>query len=462
MRSNRRSATLDKDRMRSLILGAMALLASEAFADTSPDFSVPSDGEIRRILSERIDDQKRSVGIVVGIHDQRGRRVIAHGDLTKDGRHQVNGDTVFEIGSVTKVFTALVLANMVHRGEVAPSDPVAMFLPEEVTLPERDHKAISLEDLATHMSGLPRLPDNLSPADHNNPYADYSIEQLYGFLSEYRLTRNIGEQYEYSNLGYGLLGHALALRMGKSYEVLVHDRILASLGMNSTGINLAPDIEARFAKGHNQGLEVVSNWDLPTLSGAGALRSTANDLLSFLEMLLGQSEQPHMSGVEMALDWVAIKSGEDQEMVWHNGGTGGYRSFVGILPEAKVGVVVLSNSSTSVDDIGQHLLNPELPLVPPPKEHKVAAIDPDLYDGYIGRYQLATNFILTITREGDRLFAQATGQQKAEIFPEGERDFFYTIVDAQVTFEVDDQGRAIQLALYQNGRVTLGPRIDNE
>ncbi|MGI9434989.1 MAG: serine hydrolase, partial [Geminicoccaceae bacterium] len=337
----------------------------------------------------------------------------------------------------------------------------AKYLPEEVTLPERDGRAISLKDLATHMSGLPRLPDNLSPADHNNPYADYSIEQLYGFLSEHRLTRKIGEQYEYSNLGYGLLGHTLALRMGKRYEALVHDRILDPLGMNSTGINLTPDIEARLAKGHNQVLEVVSNWDLPTLSGAGALRSTVNDLLNFLEMLLGQRTLPLASGVEVALDWVAVKSGKDQEMVWHNGATGGYHSFIGFLPKTKVGVVVLSNASTDIDDIGEHLLNPELPLVPPPKERKVAAIDPDLYDGYIGRYQLETNFFLTITREGDRLFAQATGQQKAEIFPEGERDFFYTVVDAQVTFEVDDKGRAIQLALHQNGRVTLGPRINN-
>jgi hypothetical protein len=152
----------------------------------------------------------------------------------------------------------------------------------------------------------------------------------------------------------------------------------------------------------------------------------------------------------------------DDELFWHSGGTGGYRSFVGHLRKARVGVVVLSNTSTVTggDDIGLHLLDKSLPLAPPPKEHKGIAVDPKLFDGYVGRYRLAPNFILTVTREGNRLFAQATGQGKAEIFPEGELDYFYKVVDAQITFEPDERGRAVRLILHQHSRDVPAPRIE--
>lgn len=441
------------------IPGVLILLAGDTHAENLPTSPVPGDSDIRAILSERIDDQKRSVGIVVGVIEPEGRRVVGHGHLARDDAKQVSGDTVFEIGSVTKVFTALLLADMVRQGEVAADDPVANYLPDDVNVPESQGKTISLEDLATHMSGLPRLPDNLSPSDMNNPYADYTLEQLYQFLSSYRLPRNVGEEYEYSNLGYGLLGHVLERKAEENYEAFVQERILGPLAMKSTGITLVPEVKARLATGHDEALEAVSNWDLPTFAGAGALRSTADDLLNFFELLLGQRNLPLTASVETALDWVAVKSSDDG-IVWHNGGTGGYRSFVGIRPDAKVGVVVLSNTSKSIDDIGLHLLNTDLPLVPPPRERSEVAIDPDVYDGYVGRYQLEPEFILTITREGDRLFAQATGQSKAEIFPESEQEFFYKVVDAQLSFDIDDKGRAIQITLYQNGYVTPGPRIE--
>ena len=147
--------------------------------------------------------------------------------------------------------------------------------------------------------------------------------------------------------------------------------------------------------------------------------------------------------------------------MWHNGGTGGYQSFIGFLPKSKVGVVVLSNASTSagVDDIGMHLLDPRIPLAPPPARHTVAEVDPATFDGYAGRYQLAPQFVLTVTREGDRLYAQATGQPKAEIRPESPTRFFYQVVEAEITFETDNRGRATKLTLHQNGRDMPAPRL---
>jgi serine-type D-Ala-D-Ala carboxypeptidase/endopeptidase len=435
----------------------------------------PPDSDIHRILSDRIDVERQSLGIVVGLVEPQGHRIVAYGRFGKDDPRPVNGDTVFEIGSITKIFTSLLLADMVRRGEVELTDPIAKYLPDGVSVPQRGGRAITLLDLATHTSALPRLPDNLAPDNPANPYAGYSVAQLYQFLSHTQLTRDIGSHYEYSNLGYGLLGHALARRAGIDYEALVHDRIAAPLGMASTAITLSPEMTTRLPPGHDPALETAANWDLPTLAGAGALRSTARDLLAFLDMALERTPSPLSAAlkatlqtrrpgggpsIETGLGWVIMK-GHGEDIVWHNGGTGGYRSFIGFLPASNIGVVVLSNTSTEigVDDIGLHLLDPERPLVQPPKQRVAVAINPDLYDRYVGRYQLAPNFILTVTRDGNRLFAQATGQGKLEVFPEGDSDFFYKVVDAQLSFASGAAGHAASLTLHQNGRHMPASRL---
>jgi serine-type D-Ala-D-Ala carboxypeptidase/endopeptidase len=450
----------------SLLFGII-LVTQIALAQSSPAPTLSTDAQIRDLLVERIDKQHQSIGIVVGLVDSTGRRTISYGKFdTGDGR-AVDGNTVFEIGSVTKVFTSLLLADMAQRGEVALTDPVAKYLPAGVKIQERNGRQITLEDLATHTSGLPRLPTNLSPKDSANPYADYSVEQLYQFLSGYQLTRDIGSQYEYSNLSGGLLGHVLARRAGMDYEKLVRSRICDPLGMKSTGITLSDEMKTRFAVGHDGSMQRVAYWDLPTLAGAGALRSTMNDMLTFVGANLGYVKSPlapamaamldvrrptGAPGLEIGLGW-HILSRDGHEIVWHNGGTGGFRSFVGFERKAGIGVVVLSNAETpaGVDDIGQHLLNANAPLYQPPKEHKQVAVDPKLFDGYVGQYQLAPSFVLTITRDGAQLFVQATGQPKLEIFPESERDYFLKAVDAQITFETDTQGKAAGLVLHQNG-----------
>jgi serine-type D-Ala-D-Ala carboxypeptidase/endopeptidase len=421
-----------------------------------------SDADIRQILVERIDVQRRSVGIAVGVIAPDRRSVITYGHLSKHDPRPVDGDTIFEIGSETKVFTSLLLADMVQREEVALNDPVAKFLPEAVKMPERNGRPITLVDLATHTSGLPRLPGNLSLKRPTNPYADYSVEDLYQFLSTHQLTRDIGSQYEYSNLGGGLLGHVLACRAGATYETLVESRICEPLGMRATRITLTPEMQARLAVGHNAALQTVENWDLPTLAGAGALRSSANDMLTFMTANLGYTQSrlaPAMAamlkerrptgqpGLEVALGWHILAS-DATEIAWHNGGTGGYRSFMGFEPKTRVGVLLLSNASTptGVDDIGLHL------LAPPPKEHKQVGINPKLFDGYLGIYQFNPKFAITVTRDGDRLFIQATNQPKREVFPEGDKEFFLKVVNAQITFVTDDEGRATELILHQAGR----------
>jgi CubicO group peptidase (beta-lactamase class C family) len=382
--------------------------------------SMIPNNEIREILVKRVDQQKQAVGIVAGIIEPNGRRVVAYGNLAKGDPRTLDGDTIFEIGSISKVFTSMLLADMVNRKEVALDDPAAKYLTGHVKMPERSGKSITLLDLSTQTSGLPPLPAILKVKDPANPYAGYTVDDLYEFLSSYTLPRDPGSEFEYSNLGVGLLGHLLANRAGMDYESLIRRRITQPLAMPDTGITLSSSMKQRMATCHNAFLAPVANWGFSTLAGAGALRSSANDMLTFLEAFLRYRESPLGPAMkamlevrrpmgrgkfEIGLAWAIFL-----DFVWHDGGTGGFRSFVGCDQKARTGVVVLSNASTlpGVDDIAIHLLNPNMPLAnlePPerPKEHTGIHLDPKLLDNYTGRYQLPDRF-LEITRDGDRLF----------------------------------------------------------
>lgn len=449
------------------------LMCTAAFAQTPPDSPVPPDSEIRNILAARVGAENQGIGMVVGVIEPKGRRVIAYGSLAKDDKRPLNGDTVFEIGSMTKVFTSLILMDMAQKGEVAVTDPISKYLPASVKVPERNDKKITLQDLATQSSGLPRMPDNFKPKDELNPYADYTPEKLYEFLSGYTLTRDIGSQFEYSNLGVGLLGQVLSLRAGMDYESLVKARVLGPLEMKSTGITLTPEMRARLAIGHGANLNAVPNWDIAVLAGAGGLRSSANDMLTFLAANLGYIKTPLAPAMEaelsirrpaggpdmqIAYNWF-IQTKDGKSIVWHNGGTGGYRTYMGFDPKNRTGVVVLSNiaSATGPDDIGKHLLDASYPL---PKEHKEISVDAKTFDKYVGSYELAPNAIITMTREGDQMFTQLTGQPKFPVFPEGEGKFFLKVVDAQLSFDTDAKGNVTQVVLHQGGRDQAAQRLD--
>jgi D-alanyl-D-alanine-carboxypeptidase/D-alanyl-D-alanine-endopeptidase len=452
-------------------IAGLSLACATAFGQ------VPSDAEIHKILVDRLGPENSGVGIVVGVFDANGRRVVSYGSLAKNDNRGLDGNTVLEIGSMTKVFTSLLLMDMTRRGEVALTDPVAKFLPSSAKVPERNKRKITLADLSTQSSGLPGLIPNLVMKDPDNPFADYSVQQLYDFLFSYTLTRDIGSQYEYSNLGVGLLGQALSLRVGMSYEALVRSRICDPLGMADTRVTLTPDMKSRMAMGHNAAVTETENWDIPTLAGAGALRSTANDMLVFLAANLGYSQTPLAQAIadevsvrrpagapdmEIAYGW-HVQTKDGNSIIWHNGGTGAYRSYMGYDPKARMGVVVLTNLSTDagVDDIGRHLLNSSYPLlnIPPPVEHKPITLDTKTFDRYVGTYQLAPNALLTMSRDGDRFYSQLTGQRKLEVLAESDRKFFLKAVDAQLTFEADPKGAVTQVTLHQNGRDLVAKRL---
>ena len=173
---------------------------------------------------------------MVGIVDENGSSIVSCGKMDNGTDQEVNGDTLFEIGSVTKTFTGLLLQDMVERGQMKLDDPVAKYLPTTVKMPTRNGKEITLLQLATHTSGLPCMPDYIDPKRADDQDADFTVEKLYAFLSGYQLTRDPGAKWEYSNLGMGLLGHVIALKAGTDYESLVVERICRPLKMDSTRI----------------------------------------------------------------------------------------------------------------------------------------------------------------------------------------------------------------------------------
>ncbi len=421
-----------------------------------------TDKEIADVLRERVEVGKTNQSIIVGVIDEKGTRFTSYGKTNKTtGAKNSDENTVFEIGSITKAFTGTLLAEAVRRGEVKLDDPISKFLPKTVKLPARSGKEITLLDLATHTSALPRLPGNFAPKDNQNPYADYTVEQMYDFLSKYTLTRDIGAQYDYSNLGMGLLGHILSLRAKMSYEDLVKTRILKPLGMNDTTVTLSPVLKSRTAQGFDEDGEMSALWDLPTLAGAGALRSTAKDMAKFVAANLNLTktnladvfgaahklQRDASAKMKIGLGW-HILTGSASDIIWHNGGTGGFRSFVGFNLAQKRGIVVLTNSAESSDDIGFHFLDAQIPLK---KVKPLIAVGEKVLDEYVGSYELVSNVVFTVTRQADKLFAELTGQPRFRVFAETENKFYYKVVNAQLTFNRGADGKIESLTLHQGG-----------
>jgi len=453
---------------------SVSLSATAANGQKLSNEPVISDTEIQTILAERIDQKRQSVGIVVGIIEDRGERIVSYGALNQNDPRPLNGGAVFEVGSVTSVFTSLLLADMVQRGEVALNDPLAKYLPPAVKVPSQGNRPITLADLATHTAGLPLLPPNFHPKNPANPYAGYGENDLYASLSNYKLSGTVGTDYSFSSMGMGLLGLALSRRSGMSYEALVKTRILDPLGMKSTGFSMTPALSSQLAVGHNKQLQPVGYWDAAAMAGAVGLKSSAQDLLTFLEAELGYRPSPlsgsmaamlnlrrptRYAGLELALGWHILTTSKTQ-IIWHNGGTGGFRAFIGFSPRTKVGIVVLSNteSANGIDDIGLRLFSSTPPDLYFLREHSEIKVDPRLFANYVGQYQLADGMLLAITQSGDHLQAQL-GQQKFQLSAESNKDFFVKNIEGQLTFVTDRDGVAYMAVLHQAGTDLPAKRI---
>ena len=453
--------------------------APAAHAPAGPAQAVPTDEAIHRMLVQRIDLQRRGTGAVILVATPDGHRTIHYGTVSSEDKRPVDGNTVFGVASVTKVFTSVLLADMAHHGQLDPNAPASEYLAANAgSIPSRDGRPITLVDLATHTSGLPLRPANLVSKDPDNKYDGYTPDMLYAFLSGFQLPRAPGSEYEYSNVGYGLLGQVLASRSGIRYERLLQDRIITPLGLTDTGLQPTPAGKGRAATGYTPEGRAVRDAERGALDASGALHSTANDLAKLLDVFLGQRgsglEQAARAttatrrpggmapwSTQIALAWNVSKAG-DQEIFWKNGSAQGFRSFIGFNPARRVGVIGLINvqSDLGVDDIGMHLLGADVPVdMQIPRTHVQVAIDPALLDRYAGRYWFSETDIATFVREGTRFFYVPSPGNKLELFPESDREFFFKVANAQVSFEVDATGTATAAIWHQFGTEQRGKRL---
>ena len=452
--------------MRFLYLVALCtLICSPALADHAP--------EIKKLANPLI-ESKSIVGCVVGVIENGKLEVYGFGEIHRGKGDKPDGDTLYEIGSMTKAFTGTLLGDMVNRHVVKLDDPLQDFLPPGVKLQTYKDQPIKLVDLASQSSGLPRMPYNMGHKDIKNPYADYTPEQLYEFLGKYPLSRPPG-LYEYSNLGMGTLGCVVAKKAGKSYEQLVVETICDPLKMADTRIKLSDDQRKRLAPPYDVELNDEKNWDFDALAGAGALRSTANDILKFADASLSDDDRPVVKAIHeswkphygrpgeirVGLGWHLARDGVSW---WHNGQTAGYTSALFVYPRKHLAIVVLCNTATDhTMELAEKTLRAMLGNKPEEMSfRKTVDVDPAILKSYEGTYALSPFFAITITLEDGKLMAQATAQQKFQIFATSNSEFFYKVVDAQISFEKGDDGQVDKLILHQNGLDQPALKLPND
>lgn len=389
-----------------------------------------------------------------------------------EGSPAPDPDTIYEIGSVTKVFTALALARAVADGALSLEASVASLLPADMTVPRFEDQPITLLHLATHRSGLPEWPADFAPAVSSDPCGDYDTAKLRASLASTTLTRRPGDGAPvYSTFGLGLLGHALARQAGTTYEALVIDRICAPLGMPDTRIELTPEQQARLARGHDEEARPVAPWTWPAdgIPGGGALRSTPRDLAAFVRAnlrpegelaaalrLAQQPQAPLANGGHVGLAWGISDTGE----IEHEGETHGFHSWIGLDVEHGVGIVVLSNTAGGpIAELGRNALallsdRPFEPVVLPP----TIALERARLTELAGEYELSPGNPCHVTLDGDALRLELSSQVPHRLFPSAHDDFHLRVGGVRIRFERDEQGSVRALLILQDGHTTRAPR----
>jgi serine-type D-Ala-D-Ala carboxypeptidase/endopeptidase len=458
-----------------LVFGSL-ICSGPASAQVPNPAALSSDLAIEKLLTARVDAERRSVGIVVGIVTPAGRRIVSYGHASLEEPRAVDGDTVFEIGSVTKVFTAVLLADMVRRGEVKLTDSVFSYLPPH-TSRARESRTITLADLATHTSGLPFWPNGIpATADGVRAMGRYTDVQLLEYLSTFAVPPDVGQKWTYSNIDAGVLGRALGARANMTYDAVLQARVTGPLQMANTAVGVSDRMRRRLAVGYDANRHVAPAWNVPALAGAGSLHSSANDLLTFLDAL-GRDDGPLAGllpimlatrrpgpGIPQALGWMVIEtSAQEGAILSHDGGTLGFSSAVSYDPKARTGVVVLSNAAGGVGDLARHVLRPSIPLTPPASTAPTRTeihLDPLALDRLVGRYEPSPGVGFEVSREGDWLSIQLPGIPKLRLRAETPRSFYAAEnTRVTITFDVDADGRATALTLSAPTGTTGAKRV---
>lgn len=432
----------------------------------SPDPVGPHAAAVAAQVQPYIDAEIVS-GIVVGLVDGNRVEIYGFGKRADDQPDRPDGHTVFEIGTLTQVFTSLLLADAALRGEVAYDDPVSKFLPLGVTVPTAEGQYITLEMLATHRSGLPAMPRSLAiKQTAADPYSGYDADQLYLDLVVGRLEAIPGTIVHYSSWGVGLLGYVLARKIGMTYSESVIGRIATPLGLTDTRVDVPAATAARLATGHNEDLVPVAPWHFSAMAGAAGLHSSVRDLTALLqaEMAAAHAGKGPLADRlratleiripadprSVGLGWWIEKDGRH----WHNGASGGHHAFVAFDADQRLGVVVLaSTSSTLVDRVGGALFDVLAGKPPAPMTFPDAAALAPL----VGRYRVGDTDA-TVEVRGKRLYLVEQGRPPTRLDPLSATEFFVEQIQSPLAFDVEN-GKAVGLVVFVNGQRLEGKRI---
>jgi D-alanyl-D-alanine-carboxypeptidase/D-alanyl-D-alanine-endopeptidase len=439
----------------------VACISGITFAPSAHAQTVDWKSRIDEIAQQRIADE-RNVGIAIGVIKDGETWIRGYGSVRVGDSASPTADTIFEIGSISKVFTGLALGQLAVTGKLSLEDPLEKHLPELSSLPAG---RITFRELTTHTSGLPRLPSNLNPQDLQNPYKDYHLANLLLFLKSFQFAQPGPFSFDYSNLGAGLLGYALSRVAGMDYDALIRDFIVRPLSMKDTGVALTAAQLQKTAQGYTSGLDAAPLWDLAILAGAGGMRSSLEDLLVFLKANLSPDSTPLSAAIRMShqglepalggrvgLGWFLDGADEDA-MVWHNGRTGGFHSLVAFKPKERAGIVMLTNTASSMACLSALVFGKDCE---PKKEfiHSDAQLR-----SFVGEYQLTANTPLNVTRSSNSLLVQVTGQGKLRMIAESEGRFDVEEGLAQIAFQKNAAGAVDRLLLIEDGSEYLAKKV---
>ena len=426
--------------------------------------------ELQAIVEQRLSGDRTGACFAVAVIDEGVSRAYACADAADTGR--IGPDRAFEIGSVSKTMTSALLAELIGQGKASLDEPLSAWLPEGTAVPQFEGEPILLRHVVTHTSGLPALPPGVAMPDPNDPYAAIDDKMLLGALERSVLTRAPGAGFEYSNFASMLLSYAVARRAGSDFETLLDTRLFTPLGMAGAYVNQPPK-GVRAAQGHTPNGKPTSAWHFKTdLAGVGGVRATLDDMVRYVQGQLGDAPEPLASALTlsqatvnpdirpaMAMNWmVAPLNGH----TWfaHEGGTGGFSSFVAFDRERKRGVVVLSDTAVhslgGLGSLGLHLADPSTPLGKPRKATTAPA---DLIDALVGQYQLQGAMKIRLSRKRDTLVIQADGQPAFEMGYDDAGDFYPLAFDALLTPQKKADG-SVAFTWMQGGGAMVASRID--
>lgn len=376
--------------------------------------------------------------------------------------------TKFRLGSITKQFTAASILLLQERGKLDVNDQVKKYMRDAPAVWDK----ITIFNLLTHTAGIPNFTD-FPDYPSIEPFAK-TPEKLVALFRDKPLDFQPGEKFNYSNSGYVLLGYLIEKISGQKYGQFVQENIFKPLGMPDSGYDSNAAVVQNRASGYSlsaNGLVNAGYINMTIPLSAGGLYSTVDDLLRWEQSLFGGKLLSSASLTEMTTPFkndyafgLRVRKVNGHRLIDHNGGIEGFNTYLAYYPEDKVIVVVLGNvngfAPTEIaQDLGALARGEQVMLT---SERKAVTIDPKVFDGYVGAYQLAPDFFITVGKDGERFTTQATGQRQVEIFPENEKEFFAKAVDAQITFVTDSKGRATELILHQNGEDNHAPRVEGE